>query len=191
MIFASCSLACVARSPSFSARAASSRWIFCSRACISDRLKDMYNTKLNEAKAAHRQEIEKLSAGERSIPSHLVRWPVSPEVHPSRQEPPRVAGSSVQGLVSFERPQPQPQLRLKLKLQLQLQLKLQKKPLSMLPQLRKVHPSRQEPPRVAGSSVQGLVSFERHLDQGSRPLRLGIARSKNALIALRICTTLN
>ena len=33
-----------------------------------DRLKDMYNTKLNEAKAAHRQEIEKLSAGERSIP---------------------------------------------------------------------------------------------------------------------------
>ncbi|KAJ6189724.1 hypothetical protein N7519_004632 [Penicillium mononematosum] len=33
-----------------------------------DRLKDMYNTKLNEVKAAHRQEIEKLSAGERSIP---------------------------------------------------------------------------------------------------------------------------
>jgi nucleoprotein TPR len=33
-----------------------------------DRLKDMYNTKLNEVKAAHRQEIEKLSAGERSMP---------------------------------------------------------------------------------------------------------------------------
>ena len=28
-----------------------------------DRLKDMYNSKLNEVKAAHRQEIEKLSAG--------------------------------------------------------------------------------------------------------------------------------
>ncbi|KAJ5374639.1 hypothetical protein N7517_006645 [Penicillium concentricum] len=33
-----------------------------------DRLKDMYNTKLNEVKAAHRQELEKLSASEQSIP---------------------------------------------------------------------------------------------------------------------------
>jgi nucleoprotein TPR len=33
-----------------------------------DRVKEMYNTKLNELKAAHRQEIEKLSAGEQPVP---------------------------------------------------------------------------------------------------------------------------
>ncbi|KAJ5477799.1 hypothetical protein N7530_003308 [Penicillium desertorum] len=49
-----------------------------------DRLKDMYNTKLNEVKAAHRQEIEKLSAGERSMPGTPGAGPDATPATPSK-----------------------------------------------------------------------------------------------------------
>ncbi|CAI7572013.1 unnamed protein product [Penicillium glandicola] len=49
-----------------------------------DRLKDMYNSKLNEVKAAHRQEIEKLSAGEQSIPGTPGAGPDAAPATPSK-----------------------------------------------------------------------------------------------------------
>ncbi|KAF9248600.1 hypothetical protein DTO027I6_878 [Penicillium roqueforti] len=49
-----------------------------------DRLKDMYNSKLNEVKAAHRQEIEKLSAGEQSIPGTPGAAPDATPATPSK-----------------------------------------------------------------------------------------------------------
>ncbi|KAJ6149043.1 hypothetical protein N7471_000242 [Penicillium samsonianum] len=49
-----------------------------------DRLKDMYNSKLNEVKAAHRQEIEKLSAGEQSVPGTPGAGPDATPATPSK-----------------------------------------------------------------------------------------------------------
>ncbi|CAI7629797.1 unnamed protein product [Penicillium discolor] len=49
-----------------------------------DRLKDMYNSKLNEVKAAHRQEVEKLSAGEQSIPGTPGAAPDATPATPSK-----------------------------------------------------------------------------------------------------------
>ncbi|KAJ5522398.1 hypothetical protein N7527_006513 [Penicillium freii] len=50
----------------------------------SDRLKDMYNSKLNEVKAAHRQEIEKLSAGEQPTPGTPGAGPDATPATPSK-----------------------------------------------------------------------------------------------------------
>ncbi|KAJ5961585.1 hypothetical protein N7501_006526 [Penicillium viridicatum] len=49
-----------------------------------DRLKDMYNSKLNEVKAAHRQEIEKLSAGEQPTPGTPGAGPDATPATPSK-----------------------------------------------------------------------------------------------------------
>ncbi|KGO73323.1 hypothetical protein PITC_086110 [Penicillium italicum] len=49
-----------------------------------DRLKDLYNSKLNEVKAAHRQEIEKLSAGEQPIPGTPGAGPDATPATPSK-----------------------------------------------------------------------------------------------------------
>ncbi|KAJ5505412.1 hypothetical protein N7453_004369 [Penicillium expansum] len=49
-----------------------------------DRLKDMYNSKLNEVRAAHRQEIEKLSAGEQPIPGTPGAGPDATPATPSK-----------------------------------------------------------------------------------------------------------
>lgn len=49
-----------------------------------DRLKDMYNSKLNEVKTAHRQEIEKLSAGEQSVPGTPGAGPDATPATPSK-----------------------------------------------------------------------------------------------------------
>ncbi|KAJ5138371.1 uncharacterized protein N7515_003219 [Penicillium bovifimosum] len=49
-----------------------------------DRLKDMYNSKLNEAKAAHRQEIEKLSSTEQPVPGTPSGAPDAPPATPSK-----------------------------------------------------------------------------------------------------------
>ncbi|KAJ5823565.1 hypothetical protein N7447_005905 [Penicillium robsamsonii] len=49
-----------------------------------DRLKDMYNTKLNEVKAAHRQELEKISASEQTIPGTPGAGPDATPATPSK-----------------------------------------------------------------------------------------------------------
>ncbi|KAJ5206293.1 hypothetical protein N7491_003088 [Penicillium cf. griseofulvum] len=49
-----------------------------------DRLKDLYNSKLNEVKAAHRQELEKISAGEQSIPGTPGAGPDATPATPSK-----------------------------------------------------------------------------------------------------------
>ncbi|KAJ5779724.1 hypothetical protein N7457_007444 [Penicillium paradoxum] len=49
-----------------------------------DRLKDMYNTKLNEVKAAHRQEIEKLSTSEQPVPGTPAAAPDAAPATPSK-----------------------------------------------------------------------------------------------------------
>jgi nucleoprotein TPR len=49
-----------------------------------DRLKDMYNSKLNEVKAAHRQEIEKLSSLEQPVPGTPSGAPDVPPATPSK-----------------------------------------------------------------------------------------------------------
>ena len=49
-----------------------------------DRIKEMYNTKLSEFRAAHRQEIEKLSAGEQSVPGTPGAAPDATPATPSK-----------------------------------------------------------------------------------------------------------